>query len=68
MSRRLDHRHKVRLYVEKAALWNPADALNVRLRASRRSLSGRLLIHSAIDDPAGNRKGDDRTGSGGPLD
>jgi hypothetical protein len=38
MSRRLDHRHQVRLYVEKAALWNPAGALNVRLRASRRSL------------------------------
>jgi hypothetical protein len=26
MSRSLDQRHKVRLYVEKAGLWNPADA------------------------------------------
>jgi hypothetical protein len=26
MSRSLDHRHKERLYVEKARLWNPADA------------------------------------------
>ena len=26
MSGRLDHRHKVRLYVAKAGLWNPADA------------------------------------------
>jgi hypothetical protein len=27
MSRSLDRRHKVRLYVEKAGLWNPAGAV-----------------------------------------
>jgi hypothetical protein len=27
MSRRPEHRHKVRLYVEKAGLWNPADVV-----------------------------------------
>jgi len=27
MSRSLDHRHKLRLYVENAGLWNPADAV-----------------------------------------
>jgi hypothetical protein len=34
MSRSLDHRHRVRLYVEKVGLWNPADAWNVQACAS----------------------------------
>ena len=54
MSRSLDDRHKVRLYVEKAGLWNPADSV--------------LHIHRAIDDPAGNSERNYRTETGGALD
>ena len=76
MSRSLDHRHKVRLYVERAGLWNPADAsLRVLVSIGGQGLlriivrpGGRLRIHGAIDDSAGNRKGDYRTGTAGTLD
>ena len=37
MSQSLDHRHTVRLYEERACLWNPADAWNVQACASSRS-------------------------------
>jgi hypothetical protein len=51
----------VGLYVEKARLWIPADA-------SVRQTAGRLVFRGAKDNPAGNGKGDNRTGAWGALD
>jgi hypothetical protein len=68
MTQSLDHRHTARLYEERGGLWNPANAVKLAGPREPAQPIRQLRIDRAIDDPAGNRKGNYRTATGGALD